>query len=175
MVTRVSVIRGGGEQEAGEDHEDGSGQDLLPDAQRGAGVELALIEVGRLLELEEFLGLPTQVIELGDLRSREVRPPQRGEIERLVTLRALQLDGAKLDCAGATPHVAGRRDHDAVVVTAALLEHGDGVERVRRRDPDEEVDLGVEQDAQHFVGRIAAVQDEYVSRVEHAEVVDAKS
>ena len=156
MVGRVNVIRGGGEEEAGEDHVDGLGQDLLPDAQRGAGVELTLIEVCRLLELEEFLGLPPQAIELGDLRSREVRPSQRGEMERLVALRAAQLDGAQLDCAGATPRVAGRQEHDAVVVTATLLERGDGVERVRRRDPDEEVDLGVEQDTQHFVGRITA-------------------
>jgi len=32
MVGRVNVIRGGGEEEAGEDLVDGLGQDLLPDA-----------------------------------------------------------------------------------------------------------------------------------------------
>lgn len=105
MVARIDMLGGSGEQEARDDDVDGLGEDLLPHAERSTRVELALIEVGGLLELEELFGLPSQPVELGDLCPREVRPTQRGEVERLVAVRVRQLDGAQLDGLGATPCV----------------------------------------------------------------------
>jgi hypothetical protein len=62
----------GGEQEACEDAVDGQCEDLMSHAERRLGVELALVELDRLAELAQFFGLPTQSVELGDLRVRDV-------------------------------------------------------------------------------------------------------
>ena len=66
MVSRIDMIGCGGEEEARDDHVYGLREDLLLDAQRRLGVELALVEVDGLLELEELLSLPAQPIELGE-------------------------------------------------------------------------------------------------------------
>ena len=132
MVGRIDVFGRSGEEEARNHDVDGLGDDLLLDAKRSSRVKLALIEVDGLLELEELLGLPTQVVQLSDLCSRNVRSTQRGEVERLLAAGAGQLDSAEFDGLVSTPGIGGRWDHNAIVVTSALAEGRDGVEGARR-------------------------------------------
>ena len=172
MVARVDVLGCGGEQEAGDDYVDGLREDFLANAESRLGVELTLVEVDRLLELEEFLRLPAQVVELGDLGTREVRATQRGQVERLVATGVEQLDRAELDGLAAATRIVGRRDQHAVVVPAALAEDLDRLERLGRRDPDEEVDLVIQQDAQDLVGRVAAIEHEHIAGAQDFEVVE---
>jgi hypothetical protein len=108
MVAGVDMLGCGCEQEPSDDDVDGLREDLLPHAQGRLGVELTLIEVDRLPQLEELLGLPAQVIELGYLRAREVRATQRGEVEGLLALGVDQPDRAMLDGIAATPRSSAR-------------------------------------------------------------------
>ncbi len=81
MVGRIDVLGCGGEQEPGDCHMDGLGEDLLSNAERRLGVELTLVEVRGLLELEERLDLPPQPVELSDRSATDVRTAQRGQVE----------------------------------------------------------------------------------------------
>lgn len=172
MVARIGMFSGCGKQEAREHDVDGLGDDFLLNAELGAGVELVLIEVGGLIELEELLGLPTQVVQLGYLRAREVRSTQCGEVERLVAVGVGELDSAELDGLDSTLVISGRCNDDAVVITLALAERGDRIECVRGRDPHEEIDVVMEQTPQDFVRRIASVEYEHIARLEYLEVLE---
>lgn len=172
MVARVYLLGRGGEQEAGDDDVDGLREDLLSHAESRLGVELALIEVDRLVELEELLGLPTKPVELGDLRARELCATQRGEEEGLLAVWIRQLDRTKLDGLGASSRVLGGRNDDTVVVTTARAEVIDRLERMRRRESDEEVDAVIEQDAQDLVRRVSAIQHQDVAFSQHFEVIE---